>query len=94
MRHIILGLMVMAAIQQNPEHPFPNHEEPPVGWYCVPAETAEQVATEPHACGCLGMTEDPMCTSESGEPSSNDNAKCKAYCHKDHCTCMRLCRES
>lgn len=102
MKHLILALGFVALQQQDPAHPFPNHEMPPNGWYCVPAESAEQLKTDAHACDCLGMVDDPMCTTmgedENGQPvelpRSNDNSKCRVYCHRDHCACEQQCHGS
>lgn len=58
---LLLGLMLLLQVAQpSPAAPFPNHETPPVGWHCVPAKTEAAVATDPHACTCLGMQSDPM----------------------------------
>lgn len=79
-----------------------QHREPPKGWYCVPTDTAKRMETDPHACDCLGMISDPLCSTtskdESGNevttPATTENSKCRVYCHKDHCTCMRLCHDT
>lgn len=101
---LLFGVVVLA---QTPAQPFPHHEMPPHGWYCSPADTPERVATDPHACACQGMIDEPVCStmqqdeedgSPVGEPHevplSNDNAKCKVFCHKDHCTCAVQCKGS
>jgi hypothetical protein len=88
--------------QQDPAHPFPNHEMPPDTWFCVPTDTADRMQHEAHACDCLGMTSDPMCTTMGQDadgndvemPQTNDNAKCKVYCHKDHCLCRKQCDDN
>lgn len=92
--------LALQAPGTTPAQPFPNHEEPASGWYCHPAEDATDVSTDAHACDCLGMIDEPICkapaTDEDGTPTevpmTNDNSKCKVYCHKDHCTCMRQCK--
>lgn len=99
----MIAFVAVAAFAQGPDNPFPNHEVPPRGWYCSPADTPEAVKTDPHACACLGMSHDPVCQTTATDPdtgddvtvpASNDNAKCKVFCHKDSCTCMRLCTDS
>ena len=102
MKYLILALGFLALQGADPAHPFPNHEMPPQGWYCVPADTAERVRTDAHACDCLGMIDDPLCSTtgrdEQGNevelPRSNDNSQCKSYCHKSHCTCLKQCEGS
>jgi hypothetical protein len=91
MRWFLIGLLL--ALQQEPVNPFPNHEEPPKGWYCRPAASIEDIKSDAHACGCLGMTDDPMCGTEA-EPPPVDSPHCKVYCHRDHCSCMTLCEQS
>lgn len=104
----LLMLAIAFALSQSPSQPFPNHELPPQNWFCVPANTHHDPATDAHACACLGMQEKPdpdkLCVrpppNENGDdtegvPSEpNDNAKCKTYCHKDHCTCITQCESS
>lgn len=90
-----------------PAQPFPNHEMPPFGWYCYPAPTPESVFEDAHACECLGMVGQPVCKvmkqdqDEDGTPigdpyegdNSNNNSKCKVWCHVDNCACERLCKK-
>lgn len=102
MRFLIV-LALFAQAPATPDHPFPNHEMPPNGWYCSPAGSAEDVATDPHACSCMGMVKDPVCETtvldpDTGDtsqvPATNDNGGCKVFCHKDNCTCMVICSDS
>lgn len=105
---LLLALMVgvLAAQEpQNPAQPWPNHEQPPDGWFCHPALDEDEVETNAHACACRGMTlVDPQPTPEQchkqptydGEGNVNgevltEHATCKVYCHKDHCHCARRC---
>jgi hypothetical protein len=81
------------------EHPFPNHEEPEKNWYCYPASARHPVDHDAHSCACLGMAEHPdpnkAClpkdAQDDGTLAPNDNNQCKAWCHKDHCTCDTQC---
>ena len=103
---ILFLVALLLAQGPDPAHPFPNHEEPPVGWFCWPANRAEDIATDPHACNCVGMVgdDDPICESRNPDgsppepgvtlPPPNENARCKVWCHRDRCTCLRLCHES
>jgi hypothetical protein len=104
---IVAGVILFAGGaalgQRDPAHPFPNHEEPPANYYCHPANNDRDVATNDHACNCLGMVERKECDphdeqDEEGNevqvPATNDTAKCKVYCHKDHCTCKVNCSTS
>lgn len=97
---LLFGVVLFA---QSPSAPFPNHELPPNGWFCTPASSASDVQTDAHACSCQGMTDDPVCTTMSEDPDSgdqievpltNDNAKCKVFCHKDACLCAVQCHGS
>lgn len=95
----LFGAVLVAQGPASPATPFPNHELPPKGWYCVPADTAERVQTNDHACDCLGMRSDPICRTEGQDENGNpievrrttDNSRCKVYCHKDHCACASQC---
>lgn len=101
---IALGVAFGFAAAQSPSTPFPNHEQPPSGWYCHPAQDANDVSTDAHACNCLGMIDDPICKTdavdEEGNPTgeqvplTNDTNRCKVFCHKDSCTCMRQCKST
>lgn len=100
MRTALLLLLIPILMAQtpapDPARPFPNHEEPPVGWFCVPASSAAAVETEPHACNCRGMVledPEPFCHTEDGEPRG-ESSTCKVYCHKDHCRCAVRCEGS
>lgn len=101
MKYLFLLLLLLPQAP-DPAHPWPNHELPPAGWFCVPTDTAERLKTDPHACECLGMIDDPICSTagqdENGNtvelPRSNDNSKCRVFCHKDHCACMKQCEGS
>lgn len=103
MTRLAVAFAVIALFAQDPANPFPHHETPPKGWFCWPAKSADEVTTDPHACSCLGMQDDPMCQTtetdpDTGQtsqvPASNDTAKCKVYCHKDACSCARLCKDT
>ena len=99
MKWLMLSLAVVSigAQQHDPANPWPNHEEPAHGWYCVPADKEHPPDKEAHACTCLGMVEDPMCPKPSDPPAlqePNDNPKCKVYCHKNHCMCLKQCRDT
>lgn len=99
----LIPFLMAQAPGTTPAQPFPNHEEPPSGWYCVPSDTAERTRTDAHACDCRGMIEDehPRCTTttedENGNPveqPAGESNRCKVFCHKDHCTCERLCKST
>jgi len=83
MKHLALILLVIAPVMfaQTPDQPFPNHETPPDGWYCSPT-----AAQSDHKCSCKRMDSDELC---EGEPQ--EDAKCKVWCHKDHCRCPVVC---
>ena len=99
---IMVGGVYAAQNPPSPANPFPNHEMPPDDWFCWPANKNHDPMTDVHACTCLGMQEQPdpehACQAipddEEGGKEPNDNAKCKAYCHKDHCTCITQCEGS
>lgn len=79
---VALGVGLGLAQEQAPARPFPNHEEPPVGWFCSP--TAAQAD---HVCHCQRMMHDaPICESDVQE-----DANCSVYCHRDHCACPVSC---
>lgn len=106
MRAIWMAMLFGAVLlAQGGKEAYPGqseHKEPPKGWYCVPTDTAKRMESDPHACDCLGMISDPMCTTkgqdESGNevetPRSNENAKCRVWCFRDRCTCTRLCHDT
>ncbi len=81
MRLVILALLLFVVAQQNPDQPFPNHEQPPDGWYCSHNDTRAA-----HKCACQRMDEDPLC-----EGTPKEEAVCKVYCHADHCHCPIMC---
>jgi hypothetical protein len=103
---LLLAFFVGVLFAQDAPEPYPGqseHREPPVGWFCWPAQNAEHLKTEAHACDCRGMVEDkdPMCTTQGEDEDGNpievplgESAKCKAWCHKSHCTCARLCKDT
>lgn len=93
--------LFVALAQGNPAQPFPNHEQPPEGWYCVPAANEKAVQTDAHACDCRGMTlDDPEehCRVDGEDDEGNpirlprgESSKCKVFCHKDSCRCAKRC---
>lgn len=87
-----LSALVLVVAQGDPANPFPNHEEPPKNWFCRPAKDAEAIATDAHACACLGMKDDPMCGETPMDTEQlQENAKCKTWCHRDSCACVAHC---
>lgn len=94
---LVMALSVGVLAGQSPMWPFPNHEAPPEGWFCHPAQSDEEVLTDPHACECVGMVSEPLCPmpNEDGTlPEVPESSRCKVFCHKDHCTCARMCADS
>ena len=95
---LLFSVVLLAQQPADPANPFPNHELPPVGWFCHPAQSATDAQTNPKACTCLGMREEPVCSREDEDGQivdlSNDNNTCKVYCHKESCSCAVLCAES
>ena len=92
-----LAVVSIAAQQPDPANPWPDDEEPAHGWYCVPADKEHSPDKEAHACACLGMVEHPVCPKPIDPPTvqaPNDNPKCKVYCHRDHCMCMKQCNDT
>lgn len=68
----------------------PDHSEPAPGAFCTHGGSAA------HACACESTCEpildgngDPI--PGAGERRVEDNAKCRAACHKDHCHCPSPC---
>lgn len=102
----LFSAVLLAQQPQDPSAPWPNHETPAKNWYCVPANKNHDPAHDAHACRCLGMQESPdpekRCAmpppnddgSDVAYPAPNDNNKCKAWCHKDHCLCDTQCESS
>lgn len=104
MRWLLLGVLVFAQV---PAEPYPgqrNHEKPPEGWFCERFETAPDQA---HTCWCSGMNHDPVCKKpdpvpddpatdedESQPQAPPEDPKCLVWCHRDHCTCKVLCKDS
>jgi len=82
MRTILFALAFMLAAQ-GPSNPFPNHEEPPAGWFCSPG--ARDAA---HKCNCHRVDDDPTC-----EGTPHEDSICKVYCHADHCHCPVACEK-
>ena len=100
---MLLSVLMAQAPGTTPAQPFPNHEEPPSGWWCHPAIDAKDETTDAHACACRGMQtdKDPICTTRTEDENGNqveqpigESSRCKVYCHKDHCTCNVLCKDS
>lgn len=91
---IVLGLFALAQ-QQDPAHPFPNHE-PPADYYCVMAMNDKAVQTDVHACACVGMvTSEKLCGETDEETYARVNSSlCKSYCRPSSCQCAVACRDS
>lgn len=91
-----LGVVALSvglyAGQQDPAHPWPNHEPPP-DYICVPAMNEHDVQTDVHACSCLGMM-DPICGSDDENHANVNSGKCKSWCKPDQCTCIAQCKNS
>jgi hypothetical protein len=82
MRHIALAVIVLGQISlAQTDVPFPNHEEPPAGWFCT-----NKAADTDHKCSCKRMDVDSMC-----EGTPQEDRECKVWCHKDHCRCPVVC---
>jgi hypothetical protein len=56
------------------DRPFPNHEEPPAGWFCTPTD-----ARPDHTCACKRMDPDNMC-----EGTPQEGPESKVWCHTEH----------
>ena len=104
---LLLTLLTGALLAQDAPEPYPGqreHKEPPSGWYCQPAQHAQDLAANPHACECRGMRDQdpyPYCWAPGEDENGNqveqpvgENARCKAWCHKSHCLCAHRCGES
>lgn len=96
MRLALLGLALILLQQPaDPAHPFPNHEQPPHGWFCSTARDEKETQTNAHACSCLGMVDDPMCGDTPLETAQKqESGRCKVWCHKDSCACAIACHAS
>lgn len=94
-----LGLLafsvgVYAGQQQDPEHPWPDHEPPP-DYVCVPALDEHQVKTNIHACSCLGMGLKKEChATEEEDDAQRNSSRCKSWCKLKQCSCASQCRDS
>jgi hypothetical protein len=93
---MVFGIGAYLGAQRDPAHPFPNHEEPETSYKCRPALNAAEMASDEHACGCLGMVLEPLCGETPEETQERrHSAKCKSYCWETgHCTCDVECRDS
>lgn len=86
MKTLLVSAIILAAmLGQDPDHPFPNHEQPPEGWTC-----SRDAADKAHLCFCTGMTADPMCKTTPAEPIPED-PQCKSWCWRSHCECKVMC---
>lgn len=87
-----LGGAVLA--QQDPAHPWPDHE-PPADYYCTVAKDGDAVNTDMHACACLGMLNERLCgeTEEEMEQRIN-SSQCKSWCREKQCMCRANCQDS
>jgi hypothetical protein len=100
----VLLPVLLAAQSPDPARPWPNHEQPPDGWFCVPARDTKAVETDAHACACRGMILDdpePFCYVPGEDEEGNqitiprgESNTCKVFCHKDHCRCSNRCKDS
>jgi hypothetical protein len=79
---LLLWLLGPIVLAQKPSPPFPNHEQPPPGWFCSPT-----AAQPDHKCSCKRMDADDLC---EGEPQ--EDTKCLVWCHKQHCRCPIACK--
>lgn len=101
---LMIGIAAAQGPGTTPAQPFPNHEQPPADWHCVPARDAKDVETNAHACDCRGMFMDdpfPFCHVPSEDEEGNqvliprgESSKCKVFCHKDSCRCSQRCIET
>ena len=83
MKTLLLALMAVAVLaQQDPNRPFPNHEQPPEDWFCSRQNVNESVPAA-HVCDC-----ERMCRKDSdGAEFTAEDPLCKVFCHKEHCHC-------
>lgn len=90
----LLLLLTVLVASQSPSNPFPNHEQPPKGWFCYTAGTQSNVENDAHSCSCRGMGHDPICPPLPSEPNviHNPYEGCKVICHEDHCLCSNPCK--
>lgn len=73
MRYGLAGLLAAFLFLQT------HGPEPPEGWFC----THDTHAPEDHQCACVRTCS----RGEDGTLIVTEDAKCKVYCYKDHCTC-------
>jgi len=88
---LIVVLASAAFAQQREQYPGQSeHGAPPAGWYC----TNHPNADANHKCGCVRKCVPEL--DEEGNPTGKDvvqeDAKCGAYCHADHCACPIKCK--
>lgn len=81
---LLLIILIGQASLAQTDQPFPNHEQPPEGWFCSP-----KASELDHKCACKRMDQDRMC-----EGTPTEDTQCKVWCHKDHCRCPVVCKTS
>lgn len=89
---VLVGMAVLSA--QGPSRPFPNHEQPPDGWFCVPALNEQAVDEDAHACACRGMALQPHCPTPNEDGTITEPSTCKVWCHPDACKCKQVCGDT
>lgn len=77
MKGLLLAVALLSLMVQ--EHP-----EPPKGWLCQNGSRAPK----DHACECHRTC---ALNPDTGFIEEHEDAKCKVYCHRDHCACISEC---
>ena len=82
MRLVLIVALALTLQTQDPNRPFPNHEQPPEDWFCS-RQNMDQTVDAAHVCDCSRM-----CRKDGdGTQFVAEDPLCKVYCHKDDCHC-------
>jgi hypothetical protein len=86
---VIVAALALLGAQAPRREDYPGqsrHDEPPKGWVC----TTHPSASKSHKCDCHRTCS----KDETGAVTVMEDAKCKVYCHKEHCTCPSGCTQT
>lgn len=94
MRYVALAFALVVSLasggQEREQYPGQSgHAKPPEGWACTNHPSADRN----HKCDCVRKCVPEM--DEEGNPTGKqtvqEDAKCGAYCHPEHCACPVKC---
>lgn len=94
LRYLALAFALVASFVSGGQEQFPGqgeHAKPPEGWACD-----HNAKDDAHKCSCVRKCVPD--TDEDGNPLRTqhvqEDQKCGAYCHPEHCHCEVKCGQT